>query len=47
MDGAGLPAGLPSIEQVFVMEDWPDFGADYGRTLMDRHASFDQHLRCM
>lgn len=29
------------------MEDRPDFGADYARTPMDRHASYDQRLRCM
>lgn len=30
-----------SIERVFVMEDWHNFGADYDRTLMAWWANFD------
>jgi len=30
-----------SIERLFVMEDWHNFGADYDRTLMAWHASFE------
>jgi cyclopropane-fatty-acyl-phospholipid synthase len=30
-----------SIERLFVMEDWHNFGADYDRTLMAWHANFE------
>jgi cyclopropane-fatty-acyl-phospholipid synthase len=32
-----------SIEKLFVMEDWHNFGADYDKTLMAWFANFDQH----
>jgi cyclopropane-fatty-acyl-phospholipid synthase len=41
---------LPSIKQIgiayenlFVMEDWHNFGADYDKTLMSWYANFNQH----
>ena len=41
---------LPSIAQIgsamedlFVMEDWHNFGLDYGRTLMEWHTNFETH----
>ncbi len=46
-----FPGGmLPSIaqigkavEEIFVMEDWHNFGADYDKTLMAWFANFDKH----
>ncbi|HTM68783.1 MAG TPA: cyclopropane fatty acyl phospholipid synthase [Candidatus Binatia bacterium] len=32
-----------SIEGLFVMEDWHNFGPDYDRTLMAWHANFSRH----
>lgn len=32
-----------SIEKLFVMEDWHNFGADYDKTLMAWHHNFQQH----
>lgn len=32
-----------SIEKIFVMEDWQNFGAYYDRTLMAWHANFNRH----
>lgn len=32
-----------SIEGLFVMEDWHNFGADYDKTLMAWHDNFNQH----
>ena len=41
---------LPSVEQIaqasqdlFMMEDWHNFGADYDKTLMAWHANFERH----
>jgi cyclopropane-fatty-acyl-phospholipid synthase len=34
-----------SIENLFVMEDWQNFGADYDRTLMAWYANFNKHWR--
>ncbi len=46
-----FPSGmLPSISQIgksieglFIMEDWHNFGADYDKTLMAWHQNFNQH----
>lgn len=32
-----------AIEQLFVMEDWHNFGADYDKTLMAWHKNFNDH----
>lgn len=32
-----------SIEHLFTMEDWHNFGADYDKTLLAWHANFNQH----
>jgi cyclopropane-fatty-acyl-phospholipid synthase len=34
-----------SIENLFVMEDWHNFGADYDKTLMAWHANFNKHWK--
>ena len=54
MDRYIFPGGmLPSaaqlgqaMEELFVLEDWHSFGADYDRTLMAWNANFEQSWSC-